>query len=447
MLAEDDIDTVKDLKTLSDAVWNGLKMSALVRSVLDQIRTGKFSDSNGKSSHSNGNGVTESNGVKEDLSASLTVYVGDLPENDDEDKAKEELVAFFTSNGLPPKTCEGFGKKKTKKKGLLFAFIEFETMEQLQQALALNGTEYQGKAIKIDQARPRTPREPTPKKSKKKSTKTSTSLTLKEADTSEYPEGWEKGTQVELHFAISTFFVAKLIGKAASNIKKMNKQCGCKILFGEHLPPSQDLGPLQHCAVKGSLEQVEKGIAKMASEMLEYDLFKHASEAAKRGEITMAMLVGADRVAAIIGKKGAKIKQVQKKSEAKLTLLEDDLFGERLLVVGGQIPNVARACCLVAKGLPLECWQPVRCVPNVNTDGPKRKFAGAAPGSFQTYDVNSSYEAGPAYKRARPDPYDSYGGYGGMKGGKGGMKGSKGKGGKGGKGNRAPFGAPAFSGW
>jgi cold-inducible RNA-binding protein len=82
------------------------------------------------------------------------LYVGNLPYNTTE----EGLTASFSQHGNVTSVVLIKDRETGRQKG--FGFVEFETASQAENALALNGVEFGGRAMKVSLARERTPGAP-----------------------------------------------------------------------------------------------------------------------------------------------------------------------------------------------------------------------------------------------------------------------------------------------
>ena len=79
----------------------------------------------------------------------MKLYVGNLPYNISDD----QLQAMFAKFGTPDSARVITDRDTGQSKG--FGFVEFSNPEQAQQALSLNGTEFGGRALKVNEARPK----------------------------------------------------------------------------------------------------------------------------------------------------------------------------------------------------------------------------------------------------------------------------------------------------
>ena len=80
----------------------------------------------------------------------MRIYVGNLPYN----MSSDQLEAIFSKVGTPD-SCQVVTDRDTgQSKG--FGFVEFKNPEQAKQALTLDGTQFGGRALKVNEARPKT---------------------------------------------------------------------------------------------------------------------------------------------------------------------------------------------------------------------------------------------------------------------------------------------------
>jgi RNA recognition motif-containing protein len=79
----------------------------------------------------------------------MKLYVGNLPYNISDDQLSDMFAKFGTPDSAKVITDRDTGQSKG------FGFVEFSNDEQARQALTLNGTEFGGRSIKVNEARPR----------------------------------------------------------------------------------------------------------------------------------------------------------------------------------------------------------------------------------------------------------------------------------------------------
>jgi len=80
----------------------------------------------------------------------MKLYVGNLPYNISDD----QLSAMFAKYGTPDSAKVITDRDSGQSKG--FGFVEFNDTEIAKAALALDGTEFGGRSLKVNEARPRT---------------------------------------------------------------------------------------------------------------------------------------------------------------------------------------------------------------------------------------------------------------------------------------------------
>src|SRR5512143_933510 len=80
---------------------------------------------------------------------SMKHYVGNLPYNISDD----QLQAIFAKFGTPDSARVITDRDTGQSKG--FGFVEFSNDNQAKEALSLNGTEFGGRALKVNEARPK----------------------------------------------------------------------------------------------------------------------------------------------------------------------------------------------------------------------------------------------------------------------------------------------------
>lgn len=79
----------------------------------------------------------------------MKLYVGNLPYNISDDQLNDLFAKFGTPDSAKVITDRETGRSKG------FGFVEFSNSEQAQQALSLNGTEFGGRSLTVNEARPK----------------------------------------------------------------------------------------------------------------------------------------------------------------------------------------------------------------------------------------------------------------------------------------------------
>ncbi|HEY7862084.1 MAG TPA: RNA-binding protein [Thermoanaerobaculia bacterium] len=79
----------------------------------------------------------------------MKLYVGNLPYNVSDDQLSDMFARFGTPDSAKVITDRDTGQSKG------FGFVEFSNDEMARQALTLNGTEFGGRALKVNEARPK----------------------------------------------------------------------------------------------------------------------------------------------------------------------------------------------------------------------------------------------------------------------------------------------------
>ena len=79
----------------------------------------------------------------------MKLYVGNLPYNISDD----QLQAMFAKFGTPDSARVITDRDTGQSKG--FGFVEFSNADQAREALSLNGTEFGGRSLKVNEARPK----------------------------------------------------------------------------------------------------------------------------------------------------------------------------------------------------------------------------------------------------------------------------------------------------
>ena len=80
----------------------------------------------------------------------MKLYVGNLPYNLSDDQLADMFAKFGTPDSAKVITDRDSGRSKG------FGFVEFSNEDQAKQALSLNGTDFGGRALTVNEARPKT---------------------------------------------------------------------------------------------------------------------------------------------------------------------------------------------------------------------------------------------------------------------------------------------------
>jgi len=79
----------------------------------------------------------------------MKLYVGNLPYNISDDQLNDQFARFGTPDSARVITDRDSGRSKG------FGFVEFSDEEQANQALSLDGTEFGGRNLTVNEARPK----------------------------------------------------------------------------------------------------------------------------------------------------------------------------------------------------------------------------------------------------------------------------------------------------
>ena len=79
----------------------------------------------------------------------MKLYVGNLPYNISDDQLRD----MFAKYGVPESARVITDRDTGQSKG--FGFVEFQDDEMAKQALSLNGSDFGGRSLKVNEARPR----------------------------------------------------------------------------------------------------------------------------------------------------------------------------------------------------------------------------------------------------------------------------------------------------
>ena len=79
----------------------------------------------------------------------MKLYVGNLPYNISDDQLRD----MFAKYGVPESARVITDRDTGQSKG--FGFVEFRDDEMARQALSLNGSDFGGRSLKVNEARPR----------------------------------------------------------------------------------------------------------------------------------------------------------------------------------------------------------------------------------------------------------------------------------------------------
>jgi cold-inducible RNA-binding protein len=80
---------------------------------------------------------------------SMKLYVGNLPYNISDDQLHDMFTKFGTPDSARVITDRDTGQSKG------FGFVEFSNADEAKQAMSLNGTDFGGRALTVNEARPK----------------------------------------------------------------------------------------------------------------------------------------------------------------------------------------------------------------------------------------------------------------------------------------------------
>ena len=80
----------------------------------------------------------------------MKLYVGNLPYTISDDQLSEMFAKFGTPDSAKVVVDRDSGRSKG------FGFVEFSNDDQARQAMSLNGTEFGGRSLTVNEARPKT---------------------------------------------------------------------------------------------------------------------------------------------------------------------------------------------------------------------------------------------------------------------------------------------------
>lgn len=304
---------------------------------------------------------------------------------------KQKVTDFYKEKGLTVLNLRiPTDKVSGEPKG--FAFVEFDSAEDLATAVTFNGSDMAGRPVKIEKAQePRPKNQPTEQKTR---------------------EPWSETSSFELRFAVPAPFVRKIIGKKGETIKRLSKESGARAMFGERLPESWTLGnDLQHLSIKGTAVEIQTCVASIVGEMIDFEKENgRVDEMSKapEGHVPLTMLIPLDKIPMIIGQKGARIKEIEKLSKTSVDVQEDQVYSEKYVTFTGEKEEVGNAVVIAAKGLPVGTWDPERpsVTPKTREKGKGGGRGGRGPpprgmGRYDDYGPPS-----PRYRGPPPRDYD-----------------------------------------
>ena len=79
----------------------------------------------------------------------MKLFVGNLPHSTTDDQLRERFLPFGTPDSVKVITGRDTGKSKG------FGFVEYSDAEQAKQAMSLNGKDLGGRALTVNEARPK----------------------------------------------------------------------------------------------------------------------------------------------------------------------------------------------------------------------------------------------------------------------------------------------------
>lgn len=199
--------------------------------------------------------------------------------------------------------------------------------------------------------------EPKAEKNKKMKGGSTTQNQERAAPTNESDETDKDKVVVELRFALTSVYVAGVIGKGGATIKRISEESKATLKFQkghDSLPESRSLGPdLKHLSIRGTLPQIEKACALIGEEMLRV-------QRVQEGEVSLTTLVPNSKIAMVIGQKGKRIRELEQSTGVVFKVQEDHVYDQRYVTLISTPSKVAAGVRTMAKVLPIDTWDVAR---------------------------------------------------------------------------------------
>ncbi|KAI9183581.1 PAB1 binding protein [Blastocladiella emersonii ATCC 22665] len=119
---------------------------------------------------------------------------------------------------------------------------------------------------------------------------------------------------VTLRSLVSTKEAGVIIGKQGANIKAIREESNARVMVSEHVPGVQE----RVVSITGAVEEVAKAYAQVSRNLNQGDLRGNTPDAVESTPLTVRYLIPHSRMGAVIGKAGARIKEIQEESNARL---------------------------------------------------------------------------------------------------------------------------------
>jgi poly(rC)-binding protein 2/3/4 len=127
-------------------------------------------------------------------------------------------------------------------------------------------------------------------------------------------EANSSGEQLTLRALVGTKEAGIIIGKQGANIKSIRESSNARVVVSEHMQGV----PERIVSVTGAVDEVAKAYAQVARNLNQGDLRGNSADAVESTPLTVRFLLPHSRMGAVIGKGGARIKEIQEESNARL---------------------------------------------------------------------------------------------------------------------------------
>ncbi|KAJ1538421.1 hypothetical protein HK405_013859 [Cladochytrium tenue] len=162
--------------------------------------------------------------------------------------------------------------------------------------------------------------------------------------------GYDTGVKsVQMRAIISTKEAGIIIGKSGRNVADIREQSGAKVMVSENVPGAME----RILTISGPIDAVAKAFALVATKYVEEQHQQASQQQAQppppavpqdvqARHTAVRLLVPHSQMGSVIGKQGAKIKEFQELSGAKIDAAEDMLPGstERIVTLNGVIASI-----------------------------------------------------------------------------------------------------------
>ncbi|KAI9333138.1 hypothetical protein BDR26DRAFT_868645 [Obelidium mucronatum] len=223
------------------------------------------------------------------------------------------------------------------------------------------------------------------------------------------PTGDELVKQMSMRAIISMKEAGMIIGKNGKNVADIRDSSGAKVTVSENVSGAAE----RVLTIVGPLDTIAKAFALCATKIVEEQpVTGPGMEDVKQRPLSMKVLVPHVRMGSIIGKAGAKIKEIQEASGSKLTATEEILphSTERVVIVSGVIDSIHIATYHIGAVLQEHLERTTgtilyKPIPGLITGQVAPRGSGGSSSSAQPSRSSQPHQAQHPYGQMAPNPY------------------------------------------